>query len=49
MAAFRLPNAGSQYTETYSQFITKQETLARSESRIAGAIYVAHLRGQRRR
>ncbi len=41
MAAFRTPNAGSRYTETYQRFIEKQEQLARRESRLQG-IYVAH-------
>ena len=41
MTAFRTPNAGSRYTETYQRFIEKQEQLARRESRLQG-IYVAH-------
>ena len=41
MAAFRLPNAGATYTETYQHFVEKQETLARQEMRVQG-IYVAH-------
>lgn len=49
MATFRLPNAGARYTETYSQFVQKQETLARQESNLRGAIYVAHLQNPRRR
>jgi hypothetical protein len=49
MTTFRLPNAGAQYTETYAQFVSKQETLARRESTIAGAVYVAHLSGHRKR
>ena len=42
MAAFHLPNSGARYTETYRQFVAKQETLARRESGVQG-IYVAHL------
>jgi hypothetical protein len=42
MAAFRLPNAGTRYTETYRQFVAKQQALARRESGVQG-IYVAHL------
>ncbi len=41
MAVFRMPNAGARYTETYQQFVDKQETLARQESRLQG-IYIAH-------
>jgi hypothetical protein len=41
MAAFRLPNSGSRYTETYQRFVEKQERLARRESALQG-IYVAH-------
>lgn len=41
MAAFRLPNSGAQYSETYQRFVEKQETLARQESALHG-IYVAH-------
>jgi hypothetical protein len=41
MAAFRLPNNGSRYTETYQRFVEKQEQLARRESSLQG-IYVAH-------
>lgn len=41
MAAFRLPNKGSRYTETYQRFVEKQEQLARRESTLQG-IYVAH-------
>ena len=49
MASFRLPNAGAQYSETYTQFVKKQETLARRELDLPGAIYVSHLRDPRRR
>ncbi|MEO7965417.1 MAG: papain-like cysteine protease family protein, partial [Gemmatimonadaceae bacterium] len=41
MGAFRLPNAGSQYTETFQRFVDKQETLGRQESASQG-IYIAH-------
>jgi hypothetical protein len=46
MATFRLPNAGAQYTETYTQFVQKMETLARTELHVQG-IYVAHNRTPR--
>lgn len=49
MATFHMPNAGAQYTRSYSQFVREMETLARSEMDISGAIYVAHLQGPRRR
>src|SRR5262249_46647701 len=49
MTAFRLPNAGSRTTETYTQFVRKQESLGSREIKIPGAIYVAHLQGARRR
>jgi hypothetical protein len=48
MTEFRLPNAGAQYTETYRQFVDKQETLARQEMRVQG-IYVARLIERRTR
>jgi hypothetical protein len=41
MAAFRMPNHGSRYTETYQRFVDKQNTLGRQEMRLQG-IYVAH-------
>ncbi len=43
MTVFREGNRGSQYTETYRQFIQKQETLARREMSYDAPIYVAHL------
>jgi len=45
MANFTLPNSGSYYTETYDQFVKKQNSLARaySELSIPNSIYVAHL------
>lgn len=48
MAEFRLPNAGAQYSETYTDFVRKQEALGRRESSIPGAVYVAHLREPRK-
>jgi hypothetical protein len=45
MTAFRTPNAGARYAETYREFVDKQERLARSEQRIQG-IYVAHAVGR---
>ena len=41
MVAFRMPNRGAQYTETYQRFVEKQETLGRQEIALQG-IYVAH-------
>lgn len=41
MVAFRTPNQGAQYTETYQRFVEKQETLGRQEIALQG-IYVAH-------
>jgi len=41
MTSFRLPNRGSQYTESYQRFVEKQESLGRQEIRKQG-IYVAH-------
>lgn len=49
MTTFHLPNAGVQYTRTYTQFVREMETLALRETDIPGAVYVAHLRGPRRR
>jgi Papain-like cysteine protease AvrRpt2 len=43
MKVFSLPNSGSQYSETYNQFVQKQDTLAISELSTPNAIYVAHL------
>jgi hypothetical protein len=43
MEEFKLPNLGSQYVETYFQFVQKQDELARGELDIPGAVYVAHL------
>ena len=43
MASFSMPNSGSQYTETYHQFQDKQDSLAMTELKIPGAIYVAHV------
>jgi hypothetical protein len=43
MKVFLLPNIGSQYSETYNQFVQKQDSLAISELSIPNAIYVAHL------
>ena len=41
MAAFRLPNAGGRYTETYAEYERKQRTLGVQEQGVQG-IYVAH-------
>jgi papain like cysteine protease AvrRpt2 len=41
MKVFSLPNAGSQYTETYQKFVEKQGTLGHQERALQG-IYVAH-------
>ncbi|MBC8137335.1 MAG: hypothetical protein H8F28_15755 [Fibrella sp.] len=42
MASFALPNAGAQYEETYRQFVTETERLARQEAgTFPNAIYVA--------
>jgi len=49
MATFQLPNAGAQYTRTYTQFVGEMESLAQQEKDIRGAIYIAHLRGPRRK
>lgn len=49
MATFHLPNAGAQYTRTYAQFVGEMESLAQQEMDIPGAIYIAHLRGPRRK
>jgi hypothetical protein len=46
MAAFRMPNAGAQYTETYRQFEATQAALARQEMAVNG-IYVARLQNPR--
>ena len=43
MTEFSMPNSGSQYTETYTDFVAKQEALGAQELAIPGAIYVAHL------
>ncbi len=43
MTSFRPSNQGSQITETYSQFVQKQEALADRTSHLPGAIYVSHL------
>lgn len=40
---FSLPNQGSQYRETYTEFVRKQAELADRESRFPNAVYVAHL------
>jgi hypothetical protein len=45
MTTFRQPNTGARYTETYRQFVEKQERLARSEQKVQG-IYVAHAAGR---
>ena len=42
MKTFRLPNHGSQYTETYEEFVRKQSELGHREMQLQG-IYVAHL------
>jgi hypothetical protein len=41
MAAFRLPNAGGRYTETYAEYERKQRMLGGEEQKVQG-IYVAH-------
>ena len=43
MKKFRPSNRGSQYSETYAEFVRKQEALALKEMNVQG-IYVAHLR-----
>jgi hypothetical protein len=43
MRAFRQPNNGSSYGESYLRYIALQEDLARTELRVPNAIYVAHL------
>jgi hypothetical protein len=43
MTSFRPSNRGSQYTETYRQFVEKQSTLARREMSISAPVYIAHL------
>lgn len=43
MTTFRPANRGSQYTETYRQFVEKQSTLAGQEANFNAPIYVAHL------
>lgn len=43
MTSFRPSNRGSQYTETYRQFVEKQSTLAGREANYSAPIYVAHL------
>lgn len=42
MRRFRMPNNGSTYTETYTEFMRKQAQLARTEFNIAAPIYIAH-------
>ncbi len=42
MDEFRMPNSGSQYTETYRTFVMKQSELGFREKGLQG-IYVAHL------
>ena len=37
------PNVGSQYTETYNEFLNKQATLAGETADMPGVVYVAHL------
>jgi hypothetical protein len=48
MTSFRMPNNGSRTSETYQQFVEKQERLARQEMRVQG-IYVVHVRDPRPR
>lgn len=43
MTIFRPNNRGSQYTETYRQFVEKQSTLGGQEINLNAPIYVAHL------
>ncbi len=43
MTSFRPSNTGSQYTETYRQFVEKQSTLAGQEANYSAPVYVAHL------
>jgi hypothetical protein len=42
MSAFRAPNNGAQYTETYRQFVQKQASLSPKKP-TSQAIYVAYL------
>jgi hypothetical protein len=40
---FKLPNLGSQYIETYFNFVQKQDELAGQEQDVTGALHIAHL------
>jgi hypothetical protein len=42
MEQFRLPNAGGRATETYSQFVVKQESFARATADRPSGVFVAH-------
>lgn len=42
MRNFRMPNPGSTYTETYTEFVRKQHELANREMSEPAPIYVAH-------
>jgi hypothetical protein len=48
MAAFKLPNVGGRYTETYAEYERKQATLGQQEQGVQG-IYVAHVKERPRR
>jgi hypothetical protein len=48
MAAFKLPNAGGRYSESYAEYEAKQATLGLQEQTVQG-IYVAHAKERLRR
>jgi Papain-like cysteine protease AvrRpt2 len=48
MVAFKLPNAGGRYTETYAEYERNQATLGQQEQAVQG-IYVAHAKERLRR
>lgn len=43
MNAFRLPNRGARYTESYTRFVQMNEALGTSELKEPQPVYVAHL------
>ena len=43
MSSFQSSNRGSQYTESYSEFLRKQSELAERETGLEAPIYIAHL------
>jgi len=42
MTNFRMPNPGSTYTETYTEFENKQHELANREMSEPAPVYIAH-------